>query len=49
MAEMDYQFYGPFVLDSTLTQNTFGLTPSDVEVGIRDIIPAVEATAARRM
>lgn len=49
MAEMDYQFYGPFVLDSTLTQHTFGLTPSDVEVGIRDILPAVEATAARRM
>jgi nucleoside-diphosphate-sugar epimerase len=49
MAEMDYQWYRPFVLDTTLTQATFGLTPTDVEQGINDLIPAVEATAARRM
>jgi nucleoside-diphosphate-sugar epimerase len=49
MAEMDYQWYRPFVLDTTLTQATFGLTPTDVEQGIKDLIPAVEATAARRM
>jgi len=49
VAEMDYQWYRPFVLDSTLTQNTFGLTPTELDQGIKDLIPVADATAARRM
>jgi nucleoside-diphosphate-sugar epimerase len=49
MAEMDYQFYRPFRLDSSLTERTFGLTPTDLEVGIRETAAETEATAARRM
>lgn len=49
MAEMDYQFYAPFVLDSTRTQATFGLTPTSVEQCVQETADAAEATAARRM
>ncbi|GAB1691710.1 NAD-dependent epimerase/dehydratase family protein [Krasilnikovia sp. M28-CT-15] len=49
LAEMDYQFYRPFVMDSDLTQRTFGLRPTPLEVGIRETAQAAEATAARRM
>jgi nucleoside-diphosphate-sugar epimerase len=49
LAEMDYQFYAPFHLDSTITEQTFGLAPSDLEVGIRETAEAATATAARRM
>ncbi|MCU7723179.1 NAD-dependent epimerase/dehydratase family protein [Actinoplanes sp. KI2] len=49
MAEMDYQFYAPFHLDSTLTEDTFGLKPTDLEVPLREIATSVDATLARRM
>jgi nucleoside-diphosphate-sugar epimerase len=49
LAEMDYQFYAPFHLDSSLTEQTFGLSPSALEVGIRETADAATATAARRM
>jgi nucleoside-diphosphate-sugar epimerase len=49
VAEMDYQFYAPFHLDSTLTEDTFGLTPSDLEVPLRETAADVEATLGRRM
>ena len=49
LAEMDYQFYFPFVLDSTLTEQTFGLTATDIEVGIRETVADAEAIAARKM
>jgi nucleoside-diphosphate-sugar epimerase len=49
MAEMDYQFYGPFHLDSTRTEDTFGLKPSDLDVPMREIATSVDATVARRM
>lgn len=49
MAEMDYQFYAPFVLDSSRTQATFGLTPTDIEEAIEETVRDAEATAARRM
>lgn len=49
LAEMDYQFYRPFHLDSSLTESTFGLKPSDLEVGLRDILADAEATATRKM
>lgn len=49
MAEMDYQFYAPFVLDSTLTQTTFGLTPTSVDQVIRETIAAGATAAARRI
>jgi nucleoside-diphosphate-sugar epimerase len=49
LAEMDYQFYAPFVLDSTLTERTFGLTATDLEEGIQETVRAAAATSARRM
>ncbi|WP_127499830.1 NAD-dependent epimerase/dehydratase family protein [Actinoplanes solisilvae] len=49
LAEMDYQFYAPFHLDSSLTERTFGLAPSPVEVGIRETAEDAAAIAARRM
>ena len=48
LAEMDYQFYAPFVLDSTLTEQTFGLSATDLDVALRETAGAAEATAARR-
>ena len=48
-AEMDYQFYFPFHLDSTLTEQTFGLTPTPVEVGLRETAEDAKRIAARAM
>ncbi|GAA2488488.1 NAD-dependent epimerase/dehydratase family protein [Winogradskya humida] len=36
LAEMDYQFYGPYLLDATETARTFGLQPTDLDVAIRE-------------
>ncbi|MGA5301192.1 NAD-dependent epimerase/dehydratase family protein [Nucisporomicrobium flavum] len=36
LAEMDYQFYGPFLLDSTETEQTFGLRATDLDVGLKE-------------
>ena len=49
LAEMDYQFYAPFHLDSTRTEDTFGLKPTDLDVPLREIATSVDATLARRM
>ena len=49
MAEMDYQFYAPFILDSSLTERTFGLAPTDLDVSLREVAAAAEATMARKM
>jgi nucleoside-diphosphate-sugar epimerase len=49
MAEMDYQFYFPFRLDSTLTEQTFGLTATPIEVGLRETAEDAERIAARTM
>jgi nucleoside-diphosphate-sugar epimerase len=49
MAEMDYQFYGPFHLDSSLTEQTFGLKPTDLEVPLRETVADAENIAARKM
>ncbi|MET8148363.1 NAD-dependent epimerase/dehydratase family protein [Actinoplanes sp. NPDC049668] len=49
LAEMDYQFYAPFIMDSTETQQTFGLTATDLDVALREVADAAEATAARTM
>ncbi|GIF12222.1 nucleoside-diphosphate-sugar epimerase [Actinoplanes teichomyceticus] len=49
LAEMDYQFYAPFHMDSTRTEQTFGLAPTDLDVALRETAAAAEATAARRM
>ena len=49
MAEMDYQFYAPFHLDSTHTENVFGLKPTAIDVPLREIAISVDATLARRM
>jgi nucleoside-diphosphate-sugar epimerase len=49
LAEMDYQFYAPFHLDSKLTEETFGLAPTPLEVPLRETAAEVEATLSRRM
>ena len=49
MAEMDYQFYFPFRLDSTRTAQTFGLTATPLEVGLRETAEDAERIAARTM
>ena len=49
LAEMDYQFYAPFILDSSATERTFGLAPTDIEVALRETADTAEATAARTM
>ena len=49
LAEMDYQFYAPFHMDSTLTQRTFGLTPTSLDVALKEVADNAEATAARKM
>ena len=49
MAEMDYQFYAPFRLDSSLTERTFGLRPTDLEVGIRETFADADAIKDRTM
>ncbi|GAA2869686.1 NAD-dependent epimerase [Actinoplanes cyaneus] len=49
VAEMDYQFYAPFLMDSSRTEKTFGLAPTDLDVALRETADAAEATAARRM
>ena len=49
LAEMDYQFYRPFVLDTSLTTRTFGLHATDLDVAVREVADAATATAARTM
>ncbi len=49
LAEMDYQFYAPFVMDSTLTERTFGLTATDLDVSLREVAADAEATMSRTM
>ncbi|MEV4706002.1 NAD-dependent epimerase/dehydratase family protein [Actinoplanes sp. NPDC049316] len=45
LAEMDYQFYGPFLLDSSETEQTFGLRATDLEIALKE--EAATATRAR--
>jgi nucleoside-diphosphate-sugar epimerase len=49
LAEMDYQFWAPFRLDSTLTEQTFGLAPTDLDVALKEVADDAAATAARTM
>jgi len=49
LAEMDYQFYAPFVLDSSLTERTFGLRATDLDVSLREVATAARATMNRAM
>jgi nucleoside-diphosphate-sugar epimerase len=49
LAEMDYQFYAPFLMDATETEQTFGLAVTDLDVALREVADAAEATAARTM
>jgi hypothetical protein len=32
-----YQFASPFVIDSSVTETTFGLTPTDLDVALRSV------------
>jgi hypothetical protein len=44
---MDYQFYAPFILDSSLTERTFGLTATPLDVVLREVSADVSSTLAR--
>jgi hypothetical protein len=35
----------PFVVDSSLTEKTFGLAPTDLDVALKAVSPALEKTA----
>lgn len=48
LAEMDYQFYAPFILDSSAATRTFGLTPTDLDLALAEVARGAQATAARR-
>ena len=45
MAEMDYQFYRPFVLDSSLVTRTFGLVNTPVDEALRETLGRVPVAA----
>ncbi|XVV13408.1 NAD-dependent epimerase/dehydratase family protein [Actinoplanes sp. CA-131856] len=49
LAEMDYQFYAPFHLDSSLTERTFGLTATPLNVAIQETADDAKSIAARTM
>ncbi|GAA3910333.1 NAD-dependent epimerase/dehydratase family protein [Actinoplanes auranticolor] len=49
LAEMDYQFYAPFFMDSSLTERTFGLTATDLDVSLAEVAADAQATLARTM
>ena len=49
LAEMDYQFYAPFIMDSSLTERTFGLRATDLDVSLREVAADAKATMARTM
>jgi nucleoside-diphosphate-sugar epimerase len=38
MAEMSYQFARPFVIDSSVSEKTLGLTPTPLETGARETV-----------
>jgi nucleoside-diphosphate-sugar epimerase len=40
-----YQFVKPFVIDSTLTEQTFGLKPTDLDTALRNVAPDQTPTA----
>jgi hypothetical protein len=46
LKETRHQFERPFVLDSTLTQQTFGIAPSAWETTLRETVDYLSATAA---
>ncbi|PRY22410.1 FAD-dependent monooxygenase [Pseudosporangium ferrugineum] len=48
LAEMDYQFYGPFLLDSHETASTFGLTPAGLDAALRELAQSSRPTPSRR-
>jgi nucleoside-diphosphate-sugar epimerase len=49
LAEMDYQFYAPFIMDSSLTERTFGLTATDLDVSLAEVAADAPATMNRTM
>jgi hypothetical protein len=45
MAEMDYQWYAPFHMDSSETARTFDLSATDLDVAIREQVVAFSGRA----
>ncbi|MEU1449095.1 hypothetical protein ABZ474_49445, partial [Streptomyces mirabilis] len=43
MAEMDYQWYSPFLMDASKTADTFGLTATDLDIIINNQVSAATA------
>lgn len=48
MAEMDYQWYAPFHMDSSETARTFGLQATDINVAIREQVSGIRLEHAHR-
>jgi nucleoside-diphosphate-sugar epimerase len=46
LAEMDYQFYAPFVLDSSAATRTFGLTATELDEVLREVAEEAHAMSA---
>ena len=43
MAEMDYQWYRPFLMDASITADTFGLTATDLDTIVSDQVSAISS------
>jgi nucleoside-diphosphate-sugar epimerase len=49
LVEMDYQFYRPFVLDSSAATRTFGLTATPLDEARRRHVPGLIGTTSRKL
>ncbi|MEY9934383.1 nucleoside-diphosphate-sugar epimerase [Catenulispora sp. GP43] len=47
MRETQYQFRKPFIMDSTAAARHFGIEPTPIEVGLKEMIAAPRVTVAR--
>ncbi|GAA0803308.1 NAD-dependent epimerase/dehydratase family protein [Spirilliplanes yamanashiensis] len=47
LVEMDYQFWAPFVLDSSAVTRTFGLTPTALDDVLRELAGSAPAVSGR--
>ena len=48
LAEVSYQFEGPFVLDSTAAQQTFGLVPTPWDDVLAGVIASYRGSSVSR-
>lgn len=48
LRETAYQFDRPFMMDSTLAQETFGVTPTPLDEVLAESVPGLRPAAAAR-